>query len=302
MRISSRFDLQGHRGARGLFPENTLEGFRATLGIGVATFELDVALARDGVAMVHHDPALNPDIARGPDGRWLDAPTPLLHELTTEALSRYDVGRLRPGSDYAARYPEQQPIDGARIPRLADVLLIDPEVRFNLEMKSDPRQPGRTAGAEDLADAVMAEVDAAGVLARAIVESFDWRGPRHLRRTRPDVRLAWLTTPDTVEQAAVWWDGPHPSDFGGSVPRAVAAEAMGATAPVWAPDHTWVDPEQIEEAHALGLEVIPWTVNEPTRMRRLIDWGIDGLITDRPDLARIVMQEAGLPLPPVRPG
>jgi glycerophosphoryl diester phosphodiesterase len=77
---------------------------------------------------------------------------------------------------------------------------------------------------------------------------------------------------------------------------------MGATAPVWAPDHTWVDPEQIEEAHALGLEVIPWTVNEPTRMRRLIDWGIDGLITDRPDLARIVMQEAGLPLPPVRPG
>lgn len=304
MRISTRFDLQGHRGARGLFPENSLEGFREALGIGVDTFELDIALTCDHVVVVHHDPALHPDIARGPDGRWLDAPTPLLHRLTAAELAQYDVGRLRPGSAYAARYPEQRPIDGARIPRLADVLRVDPDVRFNLEMKSDPCEPARTAPAEEIADSVMAEVDAAGVLPRVIVESFDWRGPRHLRRTRPEVRLAWLTTPDTVRAAEIWWGGPHASDFGGSVPRAVAAEAgpIRGAAPIWAPDHTGLDPEQIEEAHALGLEVIPWTVNEPATMRRLIDWGIDGLITDRPDLARTVMRQAGLALPPVRPG
>lgn len=290
------FDLQGHRGARGLFPENTLEGFRAALAIGVHTFELDVGLTADGVAVVHHDPALNPDIARGPDGAWVTPPGPLLRDLSFAALARYDVGRLRPGSPTAARHPAQQPHDGARIPRLADVLRIDPAVRFNLEMKTDPLHPGRTPDACVLADAVMAEVDAAGILGRVTVESFDWRGPRHLRRTRPEVRLAWLTTAATVRDAAIWWDGPQPADFGGSVPRAVAAEG----GPVWAPDHLDLTEAAVAEAHALGLSVLPWTVNEPAEMRRLILWGVDGLITDRPDLARDAMRAAGLEVPPVR--
>ncbi len=292
------FDLQGHRGARGLFPENTLEGFRAALAIGVDTFELDVGLTADGIAVVHHDPALNPDVARGLDGAWLTPPTPLLHDLTLVALQQYDVGRLRPGSAYAARNPEQLPHDGARIPRLDAVLRVDPAVRFNLEMKTDPPHPSHTVDASTLADAVMAEVDAAGILSRVTVESFDWRGPRHLRRTRPEVRLAWLTTAETVRNAAVWWGGPQPADFGGSVARAVAAEG----GPIWAADQTDLTAAMVREAHDLGLQIVPWTVNQPERMRRLIAWGVDGLITDRPDLARIVMHEAGLPLPPVRPG
>jgi glycerophosphoryl diester phosphodiesterase len=295
------FDLQGHRGARGLFPENTLEGFRAALAVGVETFELDVGLTADGVVVVHHDPALNPDVARGPDGIWLKGPTPRLLDLTTAELARYDVGRLRPGSFYAARYRDQMPADGARIPRLADVLRIDAGVRFNIEMKTDPRRPGLTPDPASLADAVMAEVDAAGVLARVTVESFDWRGPRHLRTTRPEVRLAWLTSPATVADAGRWWGGPHPGDFGGSVVRAVAAEhGRGLAADHWAPDHKTLTEAAVQEAHALGLAVLPWTVNRPRRMRRLIDWGVDGLITDRPDLARVVLREAGLPMPQVR--
>jgi glycerophosphoryl diester phosphodiesterase len=295
------FDLQGHRGARGLFPENTLEGFRAALAVGVDTFELDVGMTADGVVVVHHDPCLNPDIARGPDGIWLQDPAPRLLDLTAEDLAQYDVGRLRPGSFYAARYRDQTPVDGARIPRLADVLRIDPDVRFNIEMKTDPRRPGLTPDPVTLADAVMAEVDAAGVLARVIVESFDWRGPRHLRVARPEVRLAWLTSAATVADAVRWWGGPHPGDFGGSVPRAVAAAGgPRVVADRWAPDHSDLTEAAVQEAHALGLAVLPWTVNQPKRMRALIDWGVDGLITDRPDLARRVLREAGLTLPPVR--
>jgi glycerophosphoryl diester phosphodiesterase len=290
------FDLQGHRGARGLFPENTLEGFRATLAVGVNTFELDVGMTADGVAVVHHDLVLNPDVARAPDGLWLAPPVPLLRDLKFSALNRFDVGRLRPGSRYASDFPDQVSLDGAKIPRLADVLRIDPTVHFNLELKTDPNFPDKSPDPSTLADTVMAEVDAAGVLSRITVEAFDWRCLHHLRRTRPDVGLAWLTSPETIRDAALWWDGPRLEDFGGSVPRVVAAEG----GPIWAPAHADLTEGLIREAHDLSLRVVPWTVNQPAAMRRLIQWGADGLITDRPDLANLVLRQAGLSVPPIR--
>ena len=294
--MTRHFDLQGHRGARGLFPENTLEGFRAALAVGVDTFELDVGLTADGVVVVHHDPALNQDVARGPDGTWLQGAERLIHQLTVAELAGYDVGRLRPGTPYAALFADQQPYDGARVPTLASVLRVDPAVCFNIEMKTDPRHPHRTAGPAALADATLAVIDAAGAAGRITMESFDWRGPRHVRRVRPDIRLAWLTRMETIRDARTWWDGPHVGDYGGSIPRAVAAEG----GPIWAPDHHDLDAELVAEAHQLGLLVIPWTVNRPEDMRRLIGWQVDGLITDRPDVARPVLRDAGLRLPPVR--
>jgi glycerophosphoryl diester phosphodiesterase len=294
--MNRRVDLQGHRGARGLFPENTLEGFRATLGIGVDAFELDVGLTADGIAVVHHDLALNPDVARDPSGCWLTPPTPPLCALDFRALSRFDVGRLRPGCSYAATFPDQVPVDGARIPRLADVLRVDPTVRFTLELKTDPRCPGRSADPAALADATMAEVDAAGVLSRVTLESFDWRCLHHLRRTRPEVPLAWLTSSETVRDAALWWNGPQPADFAGSVPRVVAAQG----GLVWAPAHADLTEDLIREALDLGLKVLPWTVNEAAAMQRLIEWGVDGLITDRPDVAHRVLRRTGLAVPPIR--
>ncbi|MDE2581487.1 MAG: glycerophosphodiester phosphodiesterase [Rhodospirillales bacterium] len=290
--------LIGHRGARGLFPENTLEGFAAAAALGIDGIELDVALTADGVPVLSHDPALNPALTRGPDGGWIAAPGPLIRTLTAASLAAYDVGRLRPGSALAATFPDQCPIDGARIPHLAAALAAPgdavPEFAFIVELKTMPDHPDWTAPAAALAEAALAAAAAAGALARVTFESFDWRGPRHLRHLRPDLRLAWLTCPQTVAAAALWWDGPRPEDFGGSVPRAVAAEG-GA---VWAPEHADLSAAEIAEAHALGLAVYAWTVNRPEDMARLIGWGIDGLITDRPDHARRVMAELGLPLPP----
>ncbi len=272
--------LQGHRGARGLFPENTIEGFRAALALGIDAIELDVGLTADGVAVVSHDLGLNPDIVRDATGVWLPGPGSALRDLTWEALQTFDVGRLRPGAAYTAQFPLQQPCDGARIPTLAEVLRLDAAMRFTIELKTDPRFPDRTASPADLADATLAVVDAAGAASRIDLESFDWRGPRHVRRTRADIRLAWLTRPETVRDAHLWWGGPVPSDFGGSVPRAVAAEG-GA---IWAPEYAALTQDEIAEAHDLGLLVLPWTVNETAAMRRLIGWGVDGIITDRPDL------------------
>ena len=103
------FDLQGHRGARGLAPENTLPAFQRALDLGVDTIECDMAITRDGVVVIHHDLWLNPDTTRGPDGKWLDARGPAIHDLTFQELQQYDVGRLKPGTEYAKGFPEQQP-------------------------------------------------------------------------------------------------------------------------------------------------------------------------------------------------
>ena len=108
-----------------------------------------------------------------------------------------------------------------------------------------------------MADAVVAVADACGVALADRRQSFDWRGPRRLRHTRPEIRLAWLTRSAILPQARTWWDGPHPDDFGGSVPRAVAAEG----GPIWAPDYLDLSEAMIAEAHALGLRVVPWTIN-----------------------------------------
>ena len=283
--MTRSIELQGHRGARGLFPENTLAGFAGARAIGVDTIELDVAMTADNVVVVSHDPALNPDITRTSDGAWLTRHGPPISSLRAADLKRYDVGRIRPGSAYAAEFPDQAPRDGAHIPTLEDVLRIDPRVKFNIELKTFPLQPELTADGANMAAAVVSVADATGTTGRITVQSFDWRGLRHLRRTRPDVRLAWLTRAAILPQARVWWDGPEPSDYGGSIPRAVAAEG----GPIWAPAHADLTEESLAEARDLGLLVIAWTVNRPDDMRRLIGWGVDGLITDRPDIARRVM-------------
>lgn len=285
-------DLQGHRGARGLFPENTIAGFAGTLAIGVDTLELDVTMTADDVVVVTHDTRLNPDITRTADGAWLAQPGPPIRALRCAELASYDVGRMRPGSRYAAQFPHQVPRDGSSIPTLADVLRLDGTTTFNIELKSSPE----SADGERLADAVVAVAEAVGATSRIIVQSFDWRGPRRARQTHPNIRLGWLTRSQIFADARAWWDGPHPSDFGGSVPRAVAAEG----GPIWTPLYSDLTRESLAEAHALALKVVPWTVNQPDDMRRLLQWGIDGLITDRPDLARVVLVEEGYPLPSPR--
>ena len=309
---TKELDLEGHRGTRGLAPENTLAAFARALAIGVTTLELDLGLTRDGVVVVGHDPRLNPDIVRGPDGAWLHAPTPAIFSLTYAELSTYDAGRLRPGSAYAARFPDQLPRDGERMPRLADVYALAEragaeDVRFNIEIKTDPRTPQDTAVPEDLTDAALKVVRAAGMEKRTTIQSFEWRSVRRVREQAPGLRTSCLTSEqpgdDTIQIGrgkSPWLGGLDPAAYGNSVPRLVKA----AGAEVWSPSYQDVTKERIAEAHALGLFVLVWTVNEPAEMVRIIELGVDGIISDRPDLLRAVMVGRGMKVPapaPVRP-
>ena len=271
------FDIQGHCGARALFPENTLEGFVAAAALGVQAFELDVGMTSDGVVVVSHDPALNPEITRDASGAWLTKRGPALWSLTRAQTCLYDVGRIRPGSPMSALFPDQTPADGARIPTLAAVLAALPQARFTIEVKTDPAHPDRTAPPHLLAEATLAVIAAAGAASRVVVEAFDWRVQRHIHAIWPEITLAWLTRGETVRHAALWWDRAPPA---GSVVANVAREG----GPIWAPDHRDLTQAQVREAHRLGLRVLAWTVNRLEDILRLLAWGVDGLISDRPDL------------------
>jgi glycerophosphoryl diester phosphodiesterase len=262
-------DLQGHRGARGHAPENTLPSFELAVSMGVDTLELDVGVTRDGVVVIHHDRRLNPDVARK-DGQWVTAPAPSVYSLTFAELQAYDVGRIRPGSEYAARFPHQKPIDGARIPRLADLLLTlkNAKVRFNIETKLVPQAPDETLPPEPFARAVIAEVRKAGVAQRTTIQSFDFRTLKVVEREAPEIATAYLTSGKNSDPAMVHEAG----------------------ARVWSPESRDLDAQKVAEARKLNLRIIAWTVNEPDEIRRVLALKLDGIISDYPDRVRAALK------------
>jgi glycerophosphoryl diester phosphodiesterase len=299
------FDLEGHRGARGLAPENTLAAFRRALTLGVTTLEMDLAVTRDDVLVISHDPFLNPDIVRDAQGRWLAAKGPPIHTLTLAELQRYDIGRVDPASRYAAQLPAQQPADGERFPTLAEVFALvrtsGKPVRLNLETKIDPTRPDDTVDATTFARLAVDAVRGAQFVDRVTLQSFDWRTLVAAKKLAPELPTACLSietaSNDTVkpvgDKPSPWTAGLSLRDYGDSVPR--LAHAAGCS--IWSPFWRNATPDRIAEAHALGLTVLPWTVNDTADMARLIDAGVDGVITDYPDRLRDVMRAKGLPLP-----
>lgn len=303
---AAALDLQGHRGARGLLPENTLPAFARALAIGVTTLELDTAITADGVVVVSHDPLLNPDITRGPDGLWLQRSDIPIRNLTLSALRQYDVGRIRPLSAYALRFPRQQAVDGTRIPQLSEVFALarrsgNARVRFNIETKVSPEQPQHTWPPEAFARALIALIREEHLEARVTIQSFDWRTLQVVQREAPQIETAYLSVQqpwqDNIRAQAgssPWTGGMHVSRFGGSVPRLV--KAAGGT--VWSPYFGDLTREALDEAHQLGLKVVVWTVNEPDDIARMIDSGVDGIISDYPDRLRELAAGRGVALPP----
>jgi glycerophosphoryl diester phosphodiesterase len=302
---SIAFDLEGHRGTRGLAPENTLTAFRRAIEIGVTTIETDMAVTSDNVIVISHDPFLNPDVVRGPDGHWLALQGPPIHTLTLAELRRYDIGRLNPMSQYAKQFPEQRAVDGERFPQLSELFDLGKAsgkpVRFNIETKITPTSGADTPDSATFAKLVVAAVRAADMSNRVTVQSFDWRTLIEVKRIAPDIETSCLTIQtkdnDTVQSPgggpSPWHAGLDPRDHGGSLPALVKAAGCATWSMFWRN----ITPKELADAHALGLKVLPWTVNDKSEMKRLIDLGVDGIITDYPDRLRSVMAEKGMALP-----
>ncbi len=312
------FDLQAHRGGRGLVVENTLPAFGAALTLGVTTLELDVHISLDGVPMVVHDRRLGPllrDTAPATDGDpFFPYVGGLVADYTAAQLRTVDAGSVtRP------ELPGQRAVPGAQIPLLTEVFDLAAErgaaaVRFNIETKFDAVAPHETAPRERFAATLVECVRAAGLVDRVSVQSFDWAVLRLVRQLEPALRLYVLAAPRYLEVgkagASPWLGGADIDDFADLV-DAVAAQGFDALSPSHGyPFDAGVDDpayrpfttlDLIDHAHAAGLLVVPYTVNDPATMHALMDAGVDGLISDHPDRVRAVLAERGMALPDAFP-
>jgi len=266
---------------------------------------MDLAVTRDRVVVVSHDSRLNPLLTRGPDGEFVRGDSKfLIRDLTFEELQRYTVGQIKRGSDYWYRFREQTPIPGEKIPSLSQVFeLVDSlgtdTVRFNLEIKTYPLFPEYTIEYREFVELVLDSIRKHGLETRVTIQSFDWRTLKVVKVLAPDIPTVCLTVRNFSiggarynlqpggEGSSPWLAGFDADDFDGV---SELVHAFGAD--ILSPYYREIDRRDVEEAHRLGLKVIPWTVNDGRIMKRLIDWGVDGIITDTPDQLMEVLRES----------
>ncbi|KUM32512.1 glycerophosphodiester phosphodiesterase family protein [Arthrobacter sp. EPSL27] len=296
------FDLQSHRGGRGEWTEESLAAFANSLQLGVTTLELDTHLTADGKVIVWHDDTIQADkcqdTAPATPG---DAAYPYVGDRVAE-LSLAQIKTLDCGFVRLKGFPEQDVIAGNRIAELKDVfqLVRDADakkVRFNIETKVEDGKSGGE-GMVALTKAVVTEIQASGMAERTTVQSFDWSSLNLTKELAPELPLVALSSGDAWLE--VGQPGASPNlggididTYGGSLAQAAAAQGYDAVSPAFRS----VTPGMITEAHALGLPVVPWTVNTGADMTRLMDLGVDGIITDYPTRLRTVMEDRGLKLP-----
>ncbi|MEZ0362944.1 glycerophosphodiester phosphodiesterase [Mycobacterium sp. pUA109] len=276
------FDLQAHRGGRGETTESSLHAFAKALQVGVSTLEFDIVITKDRQPLVWHDPTIQPDKCADTAPLFVDDPQypyvgKRVHDLTLAQLRTLDCGL--PLDDF----PDAEPVPGNTLATLPEVFALsdsrDAQFRYNIETKLDAAHPDESAPPEEFVEVILAAVRAAGKVDRVDIESFDWRTLPMVRNTEPSIPLV-----------ALWDDTTAAGD------PVLAALAAGAD--VVSPEYRIVDAEFTNRAHALGLKVIPWTVNDTDTMRAQIAAGVDGLITDYPARLRSVLAELGMPLPP----
>ncbi len=296
--VSQKVYLIGHRGAAGLAPENTLAGFRRACEIGVDGFELDVLMTSDRHIVVHHDYALKPEIARTPDGKWIgDFSQLLVKDLSLAELQKYDVGRLQPDTRYARRYPESQPADGERIPTLSQVIELlkiscKPDTQLWIEIKTSPENPHLTPPPQVVADAIVRSVRTHSITKQAYILSFDWRALVHVQKIAPEIPTVYLSlvarSLNNIKPGqpgtSVWTAGIDIDDHNGSIPHAV--KASGGL--YWAQYYRQLSRDDLKAAHHMGIRVFVWTVDSNSEMKRLIGLGVDGIISNRPDIFKSI--------------
>ena len=289
----------GHRGAREIMPENTMEGFEFTLSAGVDTLEFDVVMTADQVPVITHNHRLSASATRTPDGMWIKGDEPKVSSLTLAQLQQFDVGGLDGRSVYGKRFPDQAFLNGVRIPRLTDLLelIVQPahsSVTLLLELKSDPSLKDDASARAQFVTTILNDVRTYELQHKTVLHSFDWDLLTECRRQAPEMPMSYISQKlrdagDPHEDSPVSVS-PNLDDLTLSLPQAVAK----AGGQVWCPHYLDVTADSVCEAHTLGLIVDTWTVNERDDINRMIDAGVDGIITDHPGRVQRCLSGRGL--------
>jgi len=251
--MAAPIQVHGHRGARAMWPENTIPAFEYAIDQGVDALEMDVAVTKDDVLVISHDPALNPEICRGVAG------TKVIRELTFAELRRWDCGAL-----VNPQFPKQTPVPNTHVPALEEVLALASRgaFLFNIETKIFKDHPQYTPSPERFAQMLLQAIDRHNLRSRVIVQSFDFRTLVAMKKLAPEIRLAALDEDEKL------------GDF--------VAVARSAGAGIIAPEKGLVTPSRIVGAHQAKLQVIAWTANTPQEWDALVAAGVDGIISDDP--------------------
>ena len=255
--LIAALEVQGHRGARAVYPENTMAGFEYALSVGAHTIELDVGVTKDDRVVVAHDPFVNPELCLGPNGVRIEKPIPI-RSLTLAEVRAYDCGSLP-----NPRFPKQKRMK-ATMPSLEEVLLFmkeHPRARLNVETKIVPSHPELSPSPDRFAELVVELLVEHGMVERSTVQSFDRRTIIAAKKRAPKLSIAQLT-------------GENAPDF------VALAKAIGAD--IVSPNHLWITKEDVDALHHAGVRVIPWTANDEQSWERLVSIGVDGIITDDP--------------------
>ncbi|TDC56915.1 hypothetical protein E1212_00170 [Jiangella ureilytica] len=311
------FDLQAHRGGLGLRPESTLASFGNALQLGVSTLELDIQITKDGYAVVTHDRRINPakcaDTAPVTPG---DPQFPYAQGRYIKDLTLAQVRTLDCGARRLAGYPEQEVVPGAGMPLLSEVFDLvkrydADDITLNIETKVEAGAPHETAPREQFVQVVAREIRDARMEKQVTIQSFDWGALMRMGEVAPRLPLVALTNYDFLQVdrpgASPWLGGIDIDDFGDDPIAAITSFGADAFSPVHGfpqggsvndPDYRpYVTRDMVRHAHRNGIDVVPWTINDPATIEKLIDDGVDGIITDYPDRLRAIMAERGFALP-----
>lgn len=268
---TTTFDFEAHRGGRGLMPENTIAAMKNAIDLGVTTLEMDVVISKDKKVVVSHDPFFSDVITTTPEGKFLtekEAPEHLIYQMTYDSIRKYDVG-LKPHPDF----PRQQKI-AAYKPLLSQ--LIDSTeayakskgriIRYNIEVKSNEKFDGiRHPVPQAFTELLMQVLKDKKTLDGTIIQSFDVRPLQYLHKTYPAVSLSYL-----VEKAS------------GTFQQQL--DKLGFIPNIYSPQYAMLTKEIVQQSHSKKMKVVPWTVNTVEEMNTLIEMGVDGIISDYPDL------------------
>jgi glycerophosphoryl diester phosphodiesterase len=265
------YDLQGHRGSRGLMPENTIPAMIKALDLGVTTLEMDLAVTKDGIVIVSHEPYMNPVICLTPESNEIVAgdKSHNIYQMDFEEVIKYDCG-----SKFHSGFPQQVKFHVTK-PRLSDLIDVVekyvsdmglPKPNYNIEIKSSPDGDGIYHPApKDFSDLVYRLIDEKLDWSRVNIQSFDFRVLQYMHQVYPQVTLAML-----VETAS------KPAE---------QLEELGFEPQIYSPYFVALTKETVGEFHKKGMKIIPWTVNTAAQMEKLLEMGVDGIITDYPNLA-----------------
>jgi glycerophosphoryl diester phosphodiesterase len=276
--------IYGHRGARGDLPENTLESFKYLFENNIYAYETDILISKDFIPVITHDFRLDPSYTKDINDNWIEDEKIKIIDLTYDQILQFDVGTLNKLSKYGRKFINQKSLQNQKIPKLSELLKLTSDnivedLLINLEIKSTPIEKNLTPEPDEMVKIIIDEVSRSNLEGRIIYSSFDWRVLREVKERDSKIPRAYLTSgvKGKIYDKSPWLDF-TPLHNGVELPELI--KALGGSA--WHPNYQDVNKEIIKISHDKGLPVNVWTVNRESDMLRMIDYGVDGIMTDYP--------------------